>query len=126
MLYIRVEDEMSGLLASPPLIVATEDAPFFKSLDALDECPRADLRLQGEWAVGLLDPDTVSVDLAVSSGGFDQFQVHVLRRLAARALAPMLQSEFVVTSLQVLDGGPELLVFGEPDAGYVLTLELAA
>src|SRR5215212_7514506 len=111
MLYIRVEDEMSGLLAFPPLIVAVEDAPLFEALDALDECPRADLGLQCERTVGLLDPDTVPVDLAASSGGFDQFQVHVLRRLAARALAPMLPPEFVVTSLQVLDGGLELLVF---------------
>jgi hypothetical protein len=126
MLYIRVEDEMSGLLAFPPLIVAVEDAPLFEALDALDECPRADLRLQGEWAVGLLDPDTVSVDLAGSSGGFDQFQVHVLRRLAARVLAPMLSPEFVVTPLQFLDGGPQLLVFGEPNPGYVLALEFAA
>jgi hypothetical protein len=126
MLYIRVEDEMSRLLASPPLIVAAEDAPFFEPLDALDECPRADLRFQGERPVGLLDPDTVSVDLAVSVGGFDQFQVHVLRRLAARARAPMLPPEFVVTPLQFLDGGPQLLVFGEPDPGYVLALKFAA
>src|SRR5215210_2730230 len=99
MLYTCGQDEMPGLLAVPVLIVAVEDTPFFEALDALDECPGADLRLQRERPVGLLDPDSVSVNLAGASGGFDQLQEYVLRRLAARALASVLPPEFVVPPL---------------------------
>jgi hypothetical protein len=71
MLYTRVEDEMPGLLAFPVLVVAIEDTPLFEALDALDERSGADLRLQSERAMGLLDPDAVLVDLAVAPGGLD-------------------------------------------------------
>src|SRR5215208_642136 len=125
MLYTCVKDEMPGLLAFPVLVVAVEDAPPFKALDALDERSGADLRLQGERTVGLLDPDTVPVNLAVAPGGLDQLQVHVLRRLTARALAPVLPPEFVVSALQFLDCGPQPLVFREPYPSHVLALELA-
>src|SRR5215213_10559005 len=125
MLYIRAEHEMPSLLAFAALVVAVEDAPLFEALDALDERSGADLRRQRERAVGLLDPDTVPVNLAVSPGGLDQLQVHVLRRLTARALAPVLPPEFVVSALQFLDCGPQPLVFREPYPSHVLALELA-
>src|SRR5215211_5147874 len=110
MLYTRVEDEMPGLLTFPVFVVAVEDAPLFEALDALDKRSRTDLRLQGERPVGLLDSNPVPVDLAVALGGLDQLQVHVLRRLAARALAAVLAREFVVPALEVLDPGPQVLV----------------
>src|SRR5215210_2837077 len=81
MLYICVQDEMPGLLAFSSLVVAVEDTPFLEALDALDECPGADLRLQGERAMGHLDPDPVPMNLAVAPGGLDQHQVNVLLRL---------------------------------------------
>src|SRR5215210_5109858 len=107
MLYTCVQDEMPGLLAFSSLVVAVEDTPFLEALDALDECPGADLRLQGERAMGHLDPDPVPVNLAVAPSGLDQLQVHILRRFAAGTLAPMRPPKFVVTPLQVLDGGPK-------------------
>src|SRR5215211_2351423 len=114
MLYTRVEDEMPGLLTFPVFVVAVEDAPLFEALDALDKRSRTDLRLQGERPVGLLDSNPVPVDLAVALGGLDQLQVHVLRRLAARALAAVLAREFVVPALEVLDPGPQVLVSTQP------------
>src|SRR5215210_3227774 len=114
MLYTCVQDEMPGLLAFSSLVVAVEDTPFLEALDALDECPGADLRLQGERAMGHLDPDPVPVNLAVAPGGLEQHQVNVLRRLAARALAPMLAREFVVPALEVLDSGPQVPVSTQP------------
>src|SRR5215210_1620813 len=122
MLYICAEHEMPGLPALPVLVVAVEDSPFLEPMDALDEGPRADARLQRERPMGHLDPDAVPVDPAVAPAGLFQHQKHVLRRLAAGALAPVLSSEFVVPALQVLEYGPQLLVSTEALPGDVYGL----